>query len=247
MRGPELRRWVLVAALAAGTAVAGCGTAPPPSAAGGATTSATAVAPPTGPADPTATGTGPTRRAAPADAGGGGVPLDTPLPDEGERSPSSETTDWATENGTDRTWLLDPCSPTAYPTDAARTGFKTVSRTGPEFSEARQLAAYPSPEVATEAVEGFRRALTACSTGTTPDGSRWEWVTREEPGLGDDGLLAASTVGGPGFSPAGDRVAVTRVGSTVFLAFSSGESSAAEIDGAADEVRRVAQQFLDSL
>ncbi len=79
------------------------------------------------------------------------------------------------------------------------------------------------------------------------DGSRWEWVTRDEPGLGDGGLLAASTVGGPGFSPAGDRVAVTRVGSTVFLAFSSGESGAAEIDGAAEEVRRVAQQFLDSL
>ncbi len=49
------------------------------------------------------------------------------------------------------------------------------------------------------------------------------------------------------FAALGDRVAVTRVGPTVFLAFSSGESSAAEIDGAAEEVRRVAQQFLDSL
>uniref|UniRef100_UPI001BDC1828 hypothetical protein n=1 Tax=Pseudonocardia lacus TaxID=2835865 RepID=UPI001BDC1828 len=191
-------------------------------------------------------GTGPTRRATPGAPVGGIVP-DVPLPDEGERSSSPETTDWATVTGIARTWLLDPCSPTEYPTDARRTGFKTVSRTGPEFHEARQLATYPSVDDAAEVMAGFRRALAACSTGGTEQGGRWEWVTREEPTLGDEGLLAASTVGGPGFAPAGDRVAVTRVGASVFLAFSNGESGVAEIDGAAELVREVAREFLDSV
>jgi len=246
------RRWVLAAALAAGLAVAGCGTATAPGAAGSPDPAAIPVtaAPAAGDPAATGTGTGPTRRAAPGAQGvAGGAPppaLDTPLPDEGERSSAPETTDWVTETGTARSWLLDPCLPTAYPTDARRTGFKTVSQTGPEYQGARQLATYATPEDADEAMEGFRRALAACSTGRTEQGSAWEWVTRDERGLGDDGLLAASTVGGAGFSPAGDRVAVTRVGSSVFLAFSSGESSSAEFDGAAEEVRAVAQRFVDS-
>lgn len=40
---------------------------------------------------------------------------------------------------------------------------------------------------------------------------------------------------------------MTRTGSMVFLAFASGESSSAEIDGGARAAQQVAQEFLDSL
>jgi hypothetical protein len=175
-----------------------------------------------------------------------GTPPDAQLPDEGGRSTSPEFTDWITETDTRHAWLLDPCSPTAYPTDQQRTGFKMVSQSGPEALDARQLAVYPSPEVAAEVMAGFRRALTACSSGTTKLGSRWQWVTQEAPGLGDDGFLAASTEGGPGISPAGDRIAVARTGSAVFLAYGGGEFATAEIDDASTAVRDVVREFLDS-
>jgi hypothetical protein len=195
------------------------------------------AAPPAGPA---VTGVG--------TAGGGELPPDLLLPNEGERSAVSEFSDWTTNNAPGQAWLLDPCRPTAYPTDAQRVGFRTVSRTGPEAADARQLAQYPTPEIAAEVMAGFRRALAACSTGGQPaDGTGWQWVTAEAPDLGDEGLLAASTVGGPGFSPTGDRVAVTRVGSAVFLAFGSGEYSTAALDGGAADARAVAQTFIDSL
>jgi hypothetical protein len=67
-----------------------------------------------------------------------------PLPDEGRRSTVAEFTDWITDPAPERAWLLDPCLPTAYPTDGQRVGFRTVSREGPEAFDARQLGVYPT-------------------------------------------------------------------------------------------------------
>ena len=176
------------------------------------------------------------------------MPVGVLLPNENEPSTSPDFTDWTTDTTAGQQWLLDPCRPTAYPTDPQRSSFRTVDRTGPEARDARQLAEYPTPEVAGEVVAGFRRALAACATGgQAAQGNGWQWVTADVPGLGDDGLVAASTVGGPGFSPTGDRIAVTRVGSAVFLAYASGEYSTAALDGGAGSVQQVAETFVDSL
>jgi hypothetical protein len=191
---------------------------------------------------------------APAAAGSGPVPTGAPavpdtllLPDEGRRSTVAEFTDWITDPALDRAWLLDPCLPTAYPTDRQRVRFRTVSREGPEAFDARQLGVYPTAEVAAEVLAGFRRVLAACRTGQQEGGAPWTWVTADVPGLGDDGFLAASAFVAPEYASHGARVAVTRVGSAVFLAHAGGEYYTAEIDDGAQAVREVAQRFLDSL
>jgi hypothetical protein len=175
------------------------------------------------------------------------VPDTLLLPDEGGRSRVQEFTDWITDPAPARPWLLDPCLPTTYPTDRQRVRFRTVSREGPEAFDARQLGVYPTPEVAAEVLAGFRRVLTACRTGVNEGGARWTWVTEDVPDLGDDGFLAASTFVAPEYASHGARIAVTRAGSAVFLAYASGEYYVAEIDDGAQAVREVAQRFLDSL
>jgi hypothetical protein len=183
----------------------------------------------------------------PPPSSGPAVPDTLLLPDEGGRSTVAEFTDWTTDRTLDRAWLLDPCLPTAYPTDQQRTRFRTVSRQGPEAQDARQLGEYPTPDAAAEVLAGFRRALDACRTGRADHGASWTWVTADAPDLGDDGFLAASTFVGPQYSSHGARIAVTRAGSAVFLAYAGGEYSTAELDGGAQAVREVAQRFLDSL
>lgn len=190
-------------------------------------------------------------RAAPVS---GPVPTSSPtvpdmplLPDEGRRSTVVEFTDWITDPALDRAWLLDPCLPTAYPTDGRRVGFRTVSREGPEAFDARQLGVYPTADVAAEVLAGFRRVLAACRTGQLQGGARWTWVTAEAPDLGDEGVLAASTFVAPEYASNGDRIAVTRAGNAVFLAHATGEYYTAEIDDGAQAVREVAERFLDSL
>jgi hypothetical protein len=190
---------------------------------------------------PAASQSSPSQSSAPA------VPDTLLLPDEGGRSTVAEFTDWTTDRTLDRAWLLDPCLPTAYPTDRQRTRFRTVSREGPEAQDARQLGEYPTPDAAAEVLAGFRRALDACSTGRADHGATWTWVTADAPDLGDDGFLAASTFVGPQYSSHGARIAVTRAGSAVFLAYAGSEYSTAELDGGAQAVREVAQRFLDSL
>jgi hypothetical protein len=175
------------------------------------------------------------------------VPDMPPLPDEGRHSTVVEFTDWITDPTLDRAWLLDPCLPTAYPTDRQRVGFRTVSREGSEAFDARQLGVYPTADVAAEVLAGFRRVLAACRTGQLPGGARWTWVTAEAPDLGDEGFLAASTFVAPEYASNGARVAVTRAGNAVFLAHATGEYYTAEIDDGAQAVREVAERFLDSL
>jgi hypothetical protein len=237
----------VAAGLAALAVLAGC-TGP---------TAATPTVPPDSPT--TATPAAPTASAgtptpgAPATAPAVAPPVEAPLvlpaglmlPNEGERSDSPEFTDWTTDTAPNQAWLLDPCQPTAYPTDGQRVSFRTVSRTGPEAHDARQLAVYPSPEVATEVVAGFRRALDACQVGTTATGLRWKWVSSDAPALGDGGLLAASVFGAE--SPTGDRIAVARAGSAVFLAYGGGEYGTADLDDGVKDAQSVVQKFLDSL
>jgi type IV secretory pathway VirB10-like protein len=235
---------VALAALVALSACSGPDPAPPPPAPP-VTVTVTVPAPAPTPAAPgtTAPETAPSVRPpvrAPLVVPGGVL-----LPDENRRAESPEFTDWTTDNRRDQAWLLDPCQPTAYPTDAQRVGFRTVSRTGPEAHDARQLATYPSDAVAAEAVAGFRRALAACATGTTATGLRWTWVAQDAPGLGDGGLLAASVFGDE--SPTGDRIALARAGSAVFLAYLGGEYRSAELDQGARDAEAVVQRFLDSL
>jgi hypothetical protein len=192
--------------------------------------------------------------AAPAASLSGPAPTSTPtvpdmplLPDEGGRSTVAEFTDWITDPALDRAWLLDPCLPTAYPTDGQRVRFRTVSREGPEAFDARQLGVYPTAEAAARVLAGFRRVLAACRTGQQEGGARWTWVTADAPDLGDDGFLAASAFVAPEYASHGARIAVTRAGSAVFLAEATGEYYTAEIDDGAQAVREVAERFLDSL
>ncbi len=175
-----------------------------------------------------------------------GIPPGLLLPNEGEPG-DGEVTAWETDNTADKEWLLDACRPTDYPTDAQRTGFRTVSRTGPELFQARQLAVYDSESTATEAMAGFTRALSACKTGGDPaQGKAWKWE-HKEIAVGDEGILAASTTGGPTAAPYGNRIAVTRVGTMVFLAFDEGEYQSAEFDGGAEMTQQVAEKFVASV
>jgi hypothetical protein len=173
-----------------------------------------------------------------------GIPPDLLLPNENEGSDDADVTAWTTDNAVDKAWLLDACRPTDYPTDDDRTGFRTVSRTGPELFQARQLAVFATEEVAAEAFAGFNRALTACRTGgDAAQGTAWQWNV-EPVDVGDEGFVAASKTGD---APYGNRVAVTRVGAMVFLAFDEGEYGTAEIDDGARMTQQVAEKFVASL
>ncbi|MEJ3658277.1 hypothetical protein WEH80_35475 [Actinomycetes bacterium KLBMP 9759] len=171
------------------------------------------------------------------------------LPDEGQRSTSpEETSDWTTDRSPGQKWLLDPCGPTDYPTDRQRVSFRTVSQTGPEYHSARQLGTYATADVAAEVLAGFRRALAACASGRTADGATWKWATRDVNGLGDEAFVAATTIGKVDEPRFGSRIAVTRVGPMVFMAYGSGEFFTAEVDDeGARTIREVARRFVDSL
>ena len=229
-------RGVVVVLAGVAVLVAGCSTGT--AGAGGPDAAVTATAGVVGTTAPSGS--------APSGADRAAVPESLLLPDEGGRSTDPDVTDWTTDNTIGQAWLLDPCRPTAYPTDRQRVRFRTVSRQGPEAQDARQLGVYPTAEVAAEVLAGFRRALEACRTGRS-GGTQWTWVTEDAAGLGDDGFVAASTQGGPEYAGHGARIAVTRAGSAVFLACAGGEFYTAELDGGADAMREVAQRFLDSL
>lgn len=206
----------------------------------GLTACASGVAGSTGPSDGPARG-----RPATTSVVLASTPSDLLLPDEARPGTAADLTDWETDRSPTRPWLLDPCRPTAYPTDIQRVDFRTVSRSGPETFDARQLAAYPTAKVAAEAIAGFRRVLAACRTGgDAANGTLWQYVVDDRGGLGDEGFVAASTTGGPTFAPAGERLAVTRVGSMVFLAYSRGEYGTAEVDDGARKAERIAREFL---
>src|SRR5262245_36303271 len=120
----------------------------------GAAVGSTPTPPPIGTAAPEPTTAGPTSSVpAPgtSEPATGPIPAGLLLPDEG-RPGDCEPGDvpgatcfgaWMTDVSPGKAWLLDPCRPTAYPTDAARSSFRTVSQTGgAEALSARQLAVY---------------------------------------------------------------------------------------------------------
>lgn len=118
-----------------------------------------------------------------------------------------------------RPWVLDPCNPTAYPTDAQRVAMRTVSRTGPEYFDARQLAVYADEAAATEALRGFRRVLSGCATSS---GGMFTSTWRSQPlTAGDEGLLVWLRMDGPG----GSDVVIVRDGRSVVMATASGDFS----------------------
>lgn len=225
-------------------AVAGCGDQD--ATADGPTETRTTTTDPSSTTPQTSTSSSPAAPEVEAETGSAGIPPGLLLPNEGEPG-DAEVTAWKTDDTADEPWLLDPCRPTDYPTDDNRTGFRTVSRTGPELFQARQLAVYDSESTAIEAMAGFTRALTACKTGgDAAQGGAWQWATREIA-VGDEGVLAASTTGGPNAAPYGNRIAVTRVGAMVFLAYDEGEYQSAEFDGGAEQTQLVAEEFVGSV
>jgi hypothetical protein len=85
--------------------------------------------------------------------------------------------------------------------------------------------------------------LTACRTGgDAKQGEAWQWNS-EPIDAGDEGFVAASSISGELAAPFGHRVAATRVGTMVFLAYDEGEYGTATIDDGAREVQRVAEEF----
>ncbi|CAN5667251.1 hypothetical protein BH24ACT13_BH24ACT13_10220 [soil metagenome] len=158
----------------------------------------------------------------------------------------------------DTEWDLDPCSPTAYPTDALRTDFYEATLSGPEHTEVRQVAVYPSAADAHEVMAGFRRVLAACATSNHVEGSQARYQTAELR-LGDDALATSQTLyqdfsgenEPPRWAPAlgGSYGAVIRVGNAVHLAANYAEwtPQSPVDDRGAKEVRRAAAGTADAL
>lgn len=147
-------------------------------------------------------------------------------------------------------WVLDPCSPTTYPTDRLRTDFYQARRDAPEWAEVRQVAVYPTEADAHEVMEGFRRVLTACAQKVSEDPpfSLAQYDTRELR-IGDDGLMTVVSyyMAFPGKkrwhqNPGGAYTAVVRVGNAVYLALmsSAGMPESLVHDESAIIVRRAA-------
>lgn len=122
-------------------------------------------------------------------------------------------------------WALDPCRPTAYPSDSLRIASRTASVTGPEYGNTRQVSVYTNKAAAMEAMAQFRRVLRACAT-RDPDanglGSTWSSTA---VAAGDDAFLAwqRSTQDGQPVYP-GKHVVVVRDGRSIYLASADGES-----------------------
>lgn len=203
------------------------------------------------------------RAALPVDAAGG----PSTEPAGVTRIPSSfrfaeEETDAGWRTGTDDTtltrsrdpdapWSLDPCHPSAYPTDSARTSSLRLTRSGPDLRHNLHLALYPDERTAAEVLAGFRRVLSACAQRTTADGgpaaTREVW-TYQRLSVGDEALIATAgyTVEDRAVSGAASA-AVVRVGNAVFVRVDYREGLPGRPDPATDEVARSAQRNLERI
>ena len=124
-----------------------------------------------------------------------------------------------------KAWAFDPCQPTTYPTDRARTATRTASAIGPEWGIVLQLSVYTGEAAATEAMAGFRRVLSACSEhGPDSYGQTTTW--RSTPvDLADDALLAWQRYTKDGQPiPAGAHVMIVRDGRSIFLGMTHNET-----------------------
>jgi hypothetical protein len=147
------------------------------------------------------------------------------------RLPNESAPEWVTDEALTRPWEIDPCTPTAYPTDRFRTDARAVVLTIPEFEQVHQLVVYPTAAVAHEAMQGFRRVLAACRLDDPfvgDDGriSRITWDSAEL-GIGNEGLSAfarALDANGQRVGTFAASFAIIRRGTAIFLVSMSGET-----------------------
>jgi hypothetical protein len=121
-------------------------------------------------------------------------------------------------------WALDPCNPTAYPSDQRRTAMRSLQRSGPEFAEALQLALYADASTAASVLGEFTSALDHCRD-TSPDGgtTHWIWIS-EDLDMSDGGVIAILRYEVDGLQALGSQyVAAYRTGNAIVMRSSSGE------------------------
>ncbi len=138
------------------------------------------------------------------------------------RPTGESTVDRSDDLGTE--WALNPCRPTAYPTDAQRLAMASLRKDSPEQIEARQLAVYRDAATAGQVMSSFRSALAACASSTGPYGETNKFVTTPLQ-VGDEGLVIVQSFNYSGTPvPGGTYVVVVRDGRSVYLAMITNES-----------------------
>jgi PknH-like extracellular domain len=167
-----------------------------------------------------------------------------------EEDASAEWREPSDENQIERSnnrvepWALDPCNPTAYPSDQ-RTAMRTLRRSGPEFAADLQLALYPDASTAASVLADFTSALDRCRD-TSPDGGTTHRIwTSEDLDIADGGVIAILRYEVDGLQPPGSQhVAAYRTGNAIFMRSSSGEGlpQAGQPDPTRDEVTASAEQ-----
>lgn len=192
-----------------------------------------------------------------------GVDLGTSEPDDGETGVFGRAT-----------WSLDPCEPTAWPLDGARTGWASHGFAQGDGAYTREVAVYADEAAAEAALEAFRRVAEACwaDPGDTSAALIWDETTP----AGDEQTVFAGTL--RAFDPEGIETwgaregmvwTAVRQGRTVALvtsadlhlggwvaavqgdtrsgAGSAGDDAAGYVTFRLDDVRATAEQLLDQL
>lgn len=171
----------------------------------------------------------------PADPPPTEIPPGFTLPHEGEQSEDVDTTDWETVEGLATPWDVGVCGVDLYDGDEARTDFRRVSQSGPEFYDSHALAVYADAEVAVGVMAAMRTAIAGCIDHPLGESSFISWDLRAVE-IGGEAFVAVSTVrdaaGNPQFG--GAHYAVARLGTAIYLTSVGGESFAS-VD---DEVSR---------
>jgi hypothetical protein len=180
-------------------------------------------------------------------------PLALVLPHDGQKSTSSEESDWATVEGA-TSWMMLPCDDlenTGYPSDPLRTENVAIMQNGIESAKAEQIGVYPSDVEAIQAMQEMRQALLDCADertihraddsytdsfwdsadaldatsagGFTPDEAFQAWNWNRTYDLDDN----------PTYGLGGGYFTVTRVGNAILLTMRDGETDWGAPDAAA--------------
>lgn len=151
----------------------------------------------------------------------------------------------------DAPWALDPCHPTAHPTDPARTSSLRLTRSGPGLRHNLHLALYRDERTAAEVLAGFRRVLSACARRISgddgPAATREVW-RYQRLAVGEDAVIATAgyTVEDRAVSGVASAAAV-RVGNAVFVRVDYSEGLPGPPDPATDAVARSARRNLERI
>jgi len=157
------------------------------------------------------------------------IPSELKLPHEGVKGNPPDLSHWQVDKPR-TSWDLDPClDKKPYPSDRARTDWRSIGQQGIEYATGEQLGVYPDTPTAEQVMGEFRGALAACRR-ISPDGGTTELRWRiHEYGAGDEGLIATVTYWTDGLRTTGaSSFVVIRVGNAVFLTSRSGEFGAIE-------------------